>query len=92
MTIGYCRGGNSPANDAGQMRRGNDDLDIAHNCEQICNEDQSCTAYQKNAECHTYSSFGAIGTEGDTYFCYSKSGLNFIIFKYHSTNKNDRCY
>ena len=67
--MGACRGGNSPANDAGQITF--NDLD----CKDRCDNGNACTGYALNRLrwiCSTYSSVGATGNGFPQYVCFMK--------------------
>ena len=70
---GACRGGDSPANDAGMMIHNN-----TGDCATICDADMQCTGYSivedsgRNA-CWTYTSRNAVGQGSPPNYCYMKS-------------------
>ena len=70
-TVGACRGGNNPENDAGHKYWPGVDWE----CEYRCNRDHSCTGYlldKTGNGCVTYTSVGATGDGRPGYICYMK--------------------
>jgi len=76
-TVGACRGGESPGNDAGRKYYSN------RNCQTRCNQDVDCTGYvlpvkaDKNW-CETYTSKGASGDDRELFKCFIKMAADKI--------------
>ena len=73
-SIGGCRGGASPDNDAG-LAYYDDQL-----CRDRCDYNSTCTGYvipvsDEFEWCETYTSIGATGDGNSDYKCYMKAGI-----------------
>ena len=72
---GYCRGGDSPEDNAGQEYQGSN----RDSCDTICDADMQCTGYiitvdsGMSSSCYTYTSRNAVGDGNSNYYCYMKS-------------------
>jgi len=70
VTVGACRGGETPAMNAGLVFHRNRD------CEDLCNADPNCTGFvlpvSNSNWCETYTSVDATGDGRTSYYCYMK--------------------
>ena len=84
-STGGCRGGNSPANEAGKAYY--DD----RNCKDRCGKSETCTGYMLPVAgsnwCQTFTSAGATGNGKSSYECFMKQkgtlfNVNMLYIKY----------
>ena len=70
LTTGLCRGGASPANDAGST------LYQDTSCKARCNSDPTCTGFVlASSSCETYFSVGAVGNGDGGSTCQMKGWM-----------------